>query len=359
MNRCTFRFVFACAIVGLAASALAQPTITAADVGAFFASGRTITYREDTLRASVNIGSPGLTFWDFSAFAQDRASSFLSVTPASTPFSGQFPGATFALKGTLTVQGITGDLYTYLTLATDLTNPGSMATASGGAITVNITNSPADVTYKLPSTYTPATTWNSVFSETQTITFLGFPQPPTVTTHNASYVVDAYGPMTLPGGSISQTLRIRKIDVRSSTDTVATYIFVSPNGALVTIVAADANPATSGTINVAAPGISWVLPIATDVPIAGGVPEQFSLEQNYPNPFNPSTAITYEVAKAGFVTLKVYNLLGQEIASLVNEQKVPGTYRLTWNAEGVPSGVYFCTMNSGSFTATRRMMLLK
>jgi hypothetical protein len=162
--------------------------------------------------------------------------------------------------------------------------------------------------------------------------------------------------MTLPGGSISQSLRIRKIDVRSN-GTVATYIFVSPDGALVTITAQDANPATSGTINVS--DISWVLPTAVDVPLAVGVPEEFALEQNYPNPFNPSTAITYQVAKAGFVTIKVYNLLGQEVASLVNEEKVPGTYRHTWNAQGVPSGVYFYTMNSGSFAATRRMVLLK
>ena len=162
--------------------------------------------------------------------------------------------------------------------------------------------------------------------------------------------------MTLPGGSISQTLRIRKIDARSN-GTVATYIFASPDGALVTIVAADANPATSGTINVS--DVSWVLPIAVSVPIAESVPEQFALEQNYPNPFNPSTAITYQVSKAGLVTIKVYDLLGQEVTSLVNEEKVPGTYRVTWNAEGIPSGVYFYTMNSSSFAATRQMILLK
>ena len=356
MKRFTFSFVFACAIVGLTASALAQPTITAADVGAFFSVGRTITYREDTSKTPVNIGSLGSTSWDFRAFTPHLVSSFLSVTPGSTPFPNLFQGATNALKGTMTYQGITGDLYTYLTLATDLTNPGSMVTASGGALTVNVTNSPADITYKLPSTYTPATTWNSTFAETQTVTLLGNPLTPTVTNHNATYVVDAYGPMTLPGGSISQSLRIRKIDVRSN-GTVATYIFVSPDGALVTIVAQDANPATSGTINVS--DVSWVLPIAVSVPIAEGVPEQFALEQNYPNPFNPSTSITYQVSKAGLVTIKVYNLLGQEVTSLVNEEKVPGTYRVTWNAEGIPSGVYFYTMNSSSFAATRQMILLK
>lgn len=355
MKRVTFGFVFAYAIVGLTASALAQPTITAADVGAFFAVGRTITQREDTLISSVNIGSPGLTSWDFRAFATHVVTPLLSVTPGPTPFSSLFQGATHALKGTMTLQGITGDVYLYLTLSsTGLTNPGSGATASGGALTLTDANSPADITYTLPSTST--TSWNSTFTETQTITLLGTPLTPTVTSHNASYVVDAWGPMTLPGGSISQTLRIRKIDARSN-GTVATYIFASPDGALVTIVAADANPATSGTINVS--DVSWVLPIAVSVPIAESVPEQFALEQNYPNPFNPSTAITYQVSKAGLVTIKVYDLLGQEVTSLVNEEKVPGTYRVTWNAEGIPSGVYFYTMNSSSFAATRQMILLK
>ena len=88
-------------------------------------------------------------------------------------------------------------------------------------------------------------------------------------------------------------------------------------------------------------------------------PDHFVLSQNYPNPFNPSTMIQYEIPSERLVTLKVYNLIGQEVATLVNEVKAPGGYAAEWNAEGMPSGVYFYKMQAGEFASTKRMMLLK
>jgi hypothetical protein len=93
--------------------------------------------------------------------------------------------------------------------------------------------------------------------------------------------------------------------------------------------------------------------------VATQVPAKFSLDQNYPNPFNPSTNFTYSVAKTGLVSLKVYDLLGREVATLVNEVKEAGHYPIEWNAAGFGSGIYFCKMQSGSFTATKKMILMK
>jgi len=90
-----------------------------------------------------------------------------------------------------------------------------------------------------------------------------------------------------------------------------------------------------------------------------GMPREYSLQQNYPNPFNPSTNFTYQVAREGFVSVKVYNILGEEVATLVNEVKQTGTYPATWNAAGFGSGIYFCKMQTGSFTATKKMLLVK
>ena len=92
---------------------------------------------------------------------------------------------------------------------------------------------------------------------------------------------------------------------------------------------------------------------------ATGIPVKFALTQNYPNPFNPSTSFTYELSKAGFVSVKVYDLLGREVATLVNEFKQAGSYPATWNAASFGSGVYFYKMQSGSFTATKKMILMK
>jgi hypothetical protein len=89
------------------------------------------------------------------------------------------------------------------------------------------------------------------------------------------------------------------------------------------------------------------------------VPRQFSLDQNYPNPFNPTTAISYQLATNSYVTLKALDMLGREVATLVNEKRPAGTHSVQWNAKGLPSGVYFCRMTAGGFVETKMMVLLK
>lgn len=96
---------------------------------------------------------------------------------------------------------------------------------------------------------------------------------------------------------------------------------------------------------------------------SGEFPTRFSIEQNYPNPFNPSTTIEFSVVQEGFVTLKVYDLLGQDIATLVQERLSPGPYTATWDASAsgarLPSGVYFLTLRSGADTHSRKLLLSK
>jgi hypothetical protein len=89
------------------------------------------------------------------------------------------------------------------------------------------------------------------------------------------------------------------------------------------------------------------------------LPSSFALSQNFPNPFNPSTNFTYQIGKEGFVSVKIYDVLGHEAATLVNEYKPAGSYRATWNASGFGSGIYFYKMQTGSFTETKKMILIK
>jgi hypothetical protein len=88
-------------------------------------------------------------------------------------------------------------------------------------------------------------------------------------------------------------------------------------------------------------------------------PLTFALSQNYPNPFNPTTVISYSVPQASFVSLKVYNILGKEVASLVSNQVEAGIHKVNFNASNLNSGMYFYTIKAGNFTATRKLMLLK
>ena len=110
-------------------------------------------------------------------------------------------------------------------------------------------------------------------------------------------------------------------------------------------------------------------------PISNEIPKSYSLSQNYPNPFNPSTKIRFEVPLTnlsrtsgsgmregdlgGFVKIIVYDALGKEVITLVNENLKPGSYEAEWNAFNEPSGIYFYKIEAGSFNETKKMILIK
>ncbi|MCB0727079.1 MAG: T9SS type A sorting domain-containing protein [Ignavibacteriae bacterium] len=89
------------------------------------------------------------------------------------------------------------------------------------------------------------------------------------------------------------------------------------------------------------------------------LPTEYSLKQNYPNPFNPSTNIQYDLPTDNFVTIKIYNVLGKEIATLINENKTAGRYIVSFNASKYPSGIYYYKIKAGSYESIRKMMLIK
>ncbi len=88
-------------------------------------------------------------------------------------------------------------------------------------------------------------------------------------------------------------------------------------------------------------------------------PSEFSLSQNYPNPFNPNTNIGFQIAGSGFVSLKVYDIMGKEAAVLVNENLIAGSYNINFDASGLASGMYFYKLTSGEFTDTKKLILVK
>jgi hypothetical protein len=89
------------------------------------------------------------------------------------------------------------------------------------------------------------------------------------------------------------------------------------------------------------------------------LPASFHLSQNYPNPFNPGTRISFAISHRSLVTLRVYDLLGREVATLLNGMKNPGTYEVAWIASGEPTGIYFYQLRAGDYTETRKLVLLR
>jgi hypothetical protein len=97
----------------------------------------------------------------------------------------------------------------------------------------------------------------------------------------------------------------------------------------------------------------------TDVKELGPLPNEFALMQNYPNPFNPSTTISFSLSKSSKATLRMFDVLGREVATLMNETKQPGTYSVQWDASGFASGIYFYRLQAGDYVDTKKLVFLK
>ena len=171
-----------------------------------------------------------------------------------------------------------------------------------------------------------------------------------------TYTVDAWGPVTLPGGGVVQALRVRS-ETRTPLLDVG-YIFITKEGFVFTVKAADSTSPSSGIIPVY--GIDWIAPTtATDVATDAGRPTEYALLQNYPNPFNPTTTIRYTLPAQSQVTLKIFNAIGQEIATLVDAVQDAGARAVTFDASGLSSGLYLYRLQAGSFVETRSMILMR
>jgi hypothetical protein len=90
-----------------------------------------------------------------------------------------------------------------------------------------------------------------------------------------------------------------------------------------------------------------------------GTPSKYSLDQNFPNPFNPTTTISFTIAFRTFVSLKIFNVLGEEVSTIVSEELPAGCYSREWHADHFSSGIYFCRIQADHYDATRKLVLLK
>jgi hypothetical protein len=123
---------------------------------------------------------------------------------------------------------------------------------------------------------------------------------------------------------------------------------------------------TEGSLDFTDPSY-YIDSLGNDITVTGGtaigneikVLNKFNLSQNYPNPFNPTTHISYSIAEKALVNLTVYDLFGSEIAKLVNEEKGPGNYDISFSGENLPSGIYFYKLQAGKMIETRKMVLTK
>jgi hypothetical protein len=165
-----------------------------------------------------------------------------------------------------------------------------------------------------------------------------------------------------------------KITVTGTTSKVGGELVNSSGNVVAVINSTSNNPFTltapsAGTYTVNAgfksPSRKWGVTSAVinvtgiDEELVGLRPETFALYNNYPNPFNPSTKIRYAISQTAFTSLKVYSILGQEVAVLISEEKTPGVYEVNFDAANLASGTYLYKLQAGNFIETKKMIVLK
>ena len=362
-------FVLFLLALGGAVQAHAQITFTEADVQAFLGATQQVevfeTENTDGLQAIADATGDNQTY-DFSALSFTQAFNgtyeYISLPASGIPGSddADFSDATFVLKIDFEVEGETDEDSTawfYQRLQSDgLYSIGFFYESDedldqdGNTDLFKLTYDPAFLTTELPLTSTSEWTNQS----TQNIASGG--QTVFSATVNATSKVDGYGTLITSAGQ-SEALRYTTETTTSLLGfetTTETITFITKGGPAAAIELDENGAVMSATItNVQAGTGTPVEQIGADVP------ETYRLGQNYPNPFNPSTTIGYELKEAQPVRLSVHDVLGREVAVLVEGYQAAGGYDVTFEAGDLPSGLYLYRLEAGGEVHTRTMTLMK
>jgi hypothetical protein len=280
-------------------------------------------------------------------------------TDAITGFGpGTFTGTNYG--NTVTTQTAMTDLNTAYGDAATRPGANTIATELGAAnLTAGVYTS-ASGTFGLTGTLTLTGDANSVFI---------FQMATTLTTASSSQVILDGVEWTNVFWQVGSSATLGESSHLEGTILAQTSITVgnsaTVNGRLLAGAGAWSGTAWDGDLTgaVTLENNTVDMPVVTAVENGGIAPQEFSLMQNYPNPFNPSTQIQYTIGKAGLVSLKVYNVLGCEVAALVNGRQEAGSYTVPFGINkgtlGLSSGVYFYRLEAGSFVSTKKLILMK
>ncbi len=191
-----------------------------------------------------------------------------------------------------------------------------------------------------------------------------------------THTCNGFGTITFPtnyagasvmGASSEQGLRVQVDDVIRVYDSGNIQIAYGHNRSIVFIGASSTFTSfecadtsyVNGSAEVTTRGLNFIVGTTGVRPLPSGVPDRFALEQNYPNPFNPSTTLRFDVPEQAFVTLKVYDLLGREVATLVSAEMGAGSYTVNFDAANLAGGLYIGRLSAGPSSATIKMNLIK
>jgi hypothetical protein len=348
----------------LCSSAMSQITVTSTDIQTIYAAGKSWrTLGAYNLSITMNLGTPSSSSqsWQLPTVTYTDTIRLDNMLPSATPYASRFPRATHVQRATQKTGDTTTTAYSFARITAD------SLLSLGYAIR---TQSPRSDT--------------TIFEPQSVLQFMfpiqlgkSFTRKDSISIFAGSYILqrtvttcDAFGSLVTPAGTF-QTLRTKEVSYSEtwfsgalySKDSSMSIGWFTKEGYLFNAEPKDKYQSSGSQL---ISNVSYVIPLgATRVEGQSPViPAEYTLQQNYPNPFNPSTNIRFSVAQAGHVSLKVYNVLGVEVASIVNEQKEAGTFTVNWNAAGLSSGIYLYRLSVTSdhgqvFEQSNKMTLLK
>ena len=337
-----------------------QITITSTDVQALYAVNKGWrSLQSQTLSISMNIGSSSSSSqtWIVPTVAWADTMRNDNLVPSATPYASRFPRATHAQRSSYSYSGTIYTSYHYVRITTDsLIDLGSASRVQESGKDTTYYNTNYLVTTLLPVTFGKTSSRRdsiSIFAGAYII-------------QRSTETVDAFGSLTVPAGTF-QALRTKEVSISETTypgvpatkDTSTYYSWMTKEGYQIDITTKDRNPG-SGSIPITTITYSYLVAGSTGIADQWiSLPTDYKLYQNYPNPFNPTTAISFSLPKAGDVTLKVFDALGKELATLASGEHAAGLHTFHWSGEGYPSGIYFYRLMIGGRLQVGKMSLVK
>jgi len=336
-------------------SSPAQITISQSHLELIFAvSQQTYVYTDTTDSVfQVNIGGPGGSHvYDFTSFQFSRVDTAptmaIGVVPQLPP---RYPSDAIAFRLTQDRETNEYEYFIYRFLDSAMYSPGEANLSP--LFERYKQHVPEEFIFPYPMTFGYSTSYSITTYDTTYVG--GVPSQIEMYSTNVTKDADGWGTVVLPGFGTFNCLRWREVELPPSQR--KDFLFFTQEGYLLTIGTNNAEP-DSGVVS-ADEIILFVPESVVGVQYWPELPRELALFQNYPNPFNPLTTIRFSLPKSTHVTLKIFNLLGQEIETLVNEKLSAGEYDTKWNAAGHPSGIYFYRLQAHDYREVRKLILLK
>ena len=346
-------------IILFCSAATSQITLTSADAQSILAPGKSWrNLSASSVNISMNVGAPSSTAqsWQVPVIAYTDTFRLDNMLPSATPYTSQYTRATHARRVIVSSGDMTHTSYSYYRITNDsLFSLGFATRTQGPGIDTTIFDTHVTLDELLPIQF------GKTFTRRDSIPIAA-----------GAYIVqrtvstcDAFDSLVTPAGTF-QTLRTKEVSISDtyfagqlfSKDSSITLNWFTKEGYWCNVEPKDRQQ-SSGSLII--DYVSYLIPAGPTrvTEPSSRLPADLTLRQNYPNPFNPSTTIEYTLPKSDFASLSVLNELGQEVASLVHGSQNAGNHRITFDASGLPSGVYFYRLTTSSQVRVGRMTLLK